>query len=126
MIAAVGIHIVDLADFRKSLTDDFIERVFLPGETSYACSRARRHESFAGRFAAKEAVLKALGIRDCPGNSGPNQVEVLRNHDSGEVGIRLHGYTASAAAEMGVKNVRVSISHSGNAALAVVVLETGR
>lgn len=121
MIVAVGIHIVDLAGFRKELTEAFIDRAFLPEETRYAGSRARRHESFAGRFAAKEAVIKALGGH----GSGLdwNQVEVSRNGDSGEIGIRLHGDTALRAADHGVDHVRVSISHSGATAMALVVLE---
>lgn len=121
MIVAVGIHIVDLEVFRRELTDAFIQSTFLPEETRYAGSRARRHESFAGRFAAKEAVMKALG------GHGPrpdwDQVEVLRNGDSGEIGIVLHGNTARRAVELGVDHVRVSISHSGRAAMALVVLE---
>jgi phosphopantetheine--protein transferase-like protein len=123
LIAAVGIHIVDLAVFRKKLTDRLISTVFLPEEARYAGSRARRHESFAGRFAAKKAVLKALGCRDSGMITELNQVEVLRNSDSGEVSIRLHGDTAAAAAKMDVGTVRVSISHSGTVALAIVVLE---
>lgn len=120
MVVAVGIRILDLDRFRRNLTDEFVSGAFLPGETSYAGSRARRHESFAARLAAKEAVIAALG------GFGPgielNQVEVLRNSGSGEVGIRLHGEAAGMAARRGVDGVSVSMSHSGTAALALVVL----
>ena len=124
MIMAVGIHIVDLAEFRERLTDDFISGAFLPEEARYAGSRARCHESYAGRFAAKEAVIKALGCHGC--GLEWNQIEVLRNSGSGEVGIRLHGNAALKAARKSVEAVRVSISHCGTAAMAVVVLERSK
>jgi phosphopantetheine--protein transferase-like protein len=120
LVVAVGIRIVDLARFRKNLTDGFISGAFLPEETGYAGTRARRHESFAARFAAKEAVIDALGGRGS--GIGLNQVEVLRNSGSGEVGIRLHGEAAERAARQGVDGVSVSMSHSWTAALALVVL----
>jgi len=122
LIVAVGIHIVDLADFRRNLTDEFISGVFLPDETSYAVSRARRHESFAGRFAAKKAVLTALGVDESDPDPGFREVEVQRNSGSGEVGIRLHGRLAALAARRHVGDVRVSISHCGTNAVAIVVL----
>lgn len=122
MIVAVGIHIVDLADFRKNLSEEFISAVFLPDETSYAVSRARRHESFAGRFAAKKAVATALGVDECGPDLNFQEAEVQRNSGSGEVGIRLHGRLAELAEQRHVGDVRVSISHCGTNAVAIVVL----
>lgn len=122
MIVAVGIHIVDLAEFRNNLTDEFVSSVFLPGETSYAQSRARRHESFAGRYAAKKAVMSALGVEECSPGHDLREVEILRNTGSGEVGIRLHGGLSSLALARSVCDVRVSISHCGTNAVAIVVL----
>lgn len=119
---AVGIHIVDLEDFKKNLTDGFISAVFLPDETSYAASRARRHESFAGRFAAKKAVISALGVDESAPELSLREVEVQRNSGSGEVGIRLHGSLAELAAKRHVGDARVSISHCGTNAVAIVVL----
>jgi len=118
LVVAVGVRIVDAAGFRERLSRDFIASVFLPEEAGYADSRARRHESFAARFAAKEAVIDALGDRGI----GLNRVEVFRNDDSGEVGVRLYGEAAERAALMGVDRVSLSMSHAGGAALALVVL----
>ncbi|MFO7627039.1 MAG: holo-ACP synthase [Candidatus Fermentibacteraceae bacterium] len=126
MIVAVGIHIVDLADFKKNLTDGFVSGVFLPDETSYAVSRARRHESFAGRFAAKKAVITALGVDENDRDLGLREVEVLRNSGSGEVGIRLHGRLAALAEQKHVGDMRVSISHCGTNAVAIVVLSAAQ
>lgn len=124
MIVAVGINIVDLADFERNLTDEFVSAVFLPDETSYSSSRARRHESFAGRFAAKEALFAALG--ECGPDLGYREVEVRRNSGSGEVDILLHGRIAALALKRNVGDVRVSISHCGTNAVAIVVLSAAQ
>lgn len=126
MIVAVGIHIVDLEDFKKNLTDEFVSCVFLPDETSYAVSRARRHESFAGRFAAKKAVITALGVDESGTDLSLRDVEVQRNSGSGEVGIRLHGRVAVLALKRYVGDVSVSISHCGTNAVAIVVLSAAQ
>lgn len=126
MIVAVGIHIVDLEDFRSNLTDGFVRDVFLPEETSYALSRARRHESFAGRFAAKKALFTALGVDESTAELSFREVEVQRNSLSGEVGIRLHGRLAELALKRHVGDVRVSISHCGTNAVAIVVLSVAQ
>lgn len=124
VIVAVGIHIVDLADFGKDLTEEFVSRVFLPDETTYALSRARRHESFAGRFAAKKAFFAALG--ECGPDLSYREVEVQRNSGSGEVDILLHGRLATLALKRNVGDVRVSISHCGTNAVAIVVLSAAQ
>lgn len=126
MIVAVGIHIVDLSDFRNNLTEEFINDVFLPDETSYAVTRARRHESFAGRFAAKRALITALGIDESGQDLRFREVEVQRNSGSGEVGIRLHGRLAEIAVKRHIGDVRVSISHCGTNAVAIVVLSAAQ
>ena len=121
MILGVGIDIVDLEDFRARLSEGFIASVFLPDEIAYASSRARPWESFAVRFAAKEAAMKALGeglgqgMRWC-------DFEVARD-ENGQVELVLTGRALARSEELGAKSTRLSLSHSSRSAVAVVILE---
>jgi len=121
LIVGVGIDIVDLEDFRARLTDDLIRELFLPDEISYSSSRARPWESYAARFAAKEAVMKALGAGLSQGLSWKD-VEV-RREESGELELRMTGTALARARERGVSSARLSVAHSRRSAVAVVVLE---
>jgi holo-[acyl-carrier protein] synthase len=100
--------------------DRFVERVFRPGEIS----RARRHpraraEHVAGRFAAKEAAMKALGT----GWRGLafRDIEVGRD-DRGKPTLALHGAAHSRARQLNVVSMEVSITHASTMAAAVVAL----
>jgi holo-[acyl-carrier protein] synthase len=120
-VVGVGIDIVDLAVFRRRLEtqDGLAEELFFPSEIEYCAARARPWESYAARFAAKEAVFKALG-RGLSHGLRWKQVEVLRE-ESGAVGLRLMDSALAAAGELGVGILQLSMSHSGENAIAIVI-----
>jgi holo-[acyl-carrier protein] synthase len=116
-IIGVGIDIVEVDVFRSRLDSGMIDDLFLPGEREYCSSRARPWESYAARFAAKEAVFKALGAGLSQG-MGWKTVEVVRE-ESGAVGVRLMGAALDRARSIGVRLVSLSISHTRNSAIAI-------
>ena len=95
------------------------ERLFLPGELAYADSRARPALHLAGRFCAKEAVTKALGLDVF----APRDVEVVGG--GAGTSVRLHGAAAARAAELG-SGVAISMTHVRGLAAAVAMLEPVR
>lgn len=102
--------------------DRFVERLFRPGELSARRRNPRaRAQHVAGRFAAKEAAMKALGT----GWRGLafREIEVRRDA-RGKPLLGLHGRALARARELGVTSMEVSISHSGGTAVAVVALLT--
>ena len=115
-IVGVGIDVVDLSRFEDSLrrTPGLGERLFTPAEARLP------HASLAARFAAKEALAKALGA---PGNLGWHDAEVV-TEDSGRPVFALRGTVAARAAELGAAHVHLSLSHDAGIASAVVVLES--
>jgi holo-[acyl-carrier protein] synthase len=123
---AVGVDVVDLDRFElvMSRQSRFLERVFTAGEREY-CERSKatsiRCQRYAARFAAKEAVMKALGCG--LGAFGFHDVEVTRDEDSGEPALLVNGKAAVLADERGVTRWALSLSHSDVVAIAVVVGE---
>jgi len=120
-----GVDIVEIGKFREILTrhEAFLTDVFTPGEREYCRSRACPHVHLAGHFAAKESYLKALGT----GLSGvgiPHALsEVEVSHAaSGGPRLSVSGWVAKLAAKRRVRQTSVSISHSGDYAIAAVVL----
>ncbi len=117
----VGIDIVAIRRIRSSLErfgDRFVDRLYTPGEAAYAMAApACRAQRLAARFAAKEAVIKALGF----GGQALcwRDIEVIR-HDSGACAIALHGQAARRARERRVGAIAVSLSHDDDYAIAVV------
>lgn len=114
-VVGVGIDVVDVDRFAVSLarTPALRERLFTPGE------RGLPDVSLAARFAAKEAVAKALGA---PSGLAWHDAEVVRE-DSGQPRLVLRGTVRARADELGVSGVHVSLSHDGGIATAVVVLD---
>lgn len=119
MIAGIGVDACEVDRIRRVLDAPhgarFRARVFTDAEQAYCESRGRgRVESYAARFAAKEAVGKALGI----GIIGFvwRDIEVL---SGGKPLIALHGGVADIARRLGVTRVEVSLSHTGGMAYAV-------
>lgn len=97
----------------------FLERWFTPGEVEYCLGRHRPGQHAAARFAAKEAVLKALHLAE----HGPlawRDIEVVRDH-VGRPGVRLHGTVMAAAARAGVRGLEISISHDSDYATASAI-----
>ena len=115
-VIGVGIDVVDIDRFVQSLerTPALRERLFTPAEA------VRPIASLAARFAAKEALAKALGA---PGNLGWHDAEIF-SEDSGRPRLELRGTVLARADELGVVHVHVSLSHDAGIASAVVVLES--
>jgi holo-[acyl-carrier protein] synthase len=126
MIVGTGIDIVEISRVRSMLDrygDRFVERVFTESESGYAFSSAiLSAERFAGRFAVKEAVLKALGTGKSQGILW-RDVETVRA-PSGKPEVRLHGEAASWLARIGGDRVHATITHDGGKAVAFVVIES--
>ncbi|MGH9107592.1 MAG: holo-ACP synthase [Acidimicrobiales bacterium] len=117
---AVGLDLVDIARFSAVLArrPAIRERLFTDGERAYAAGLADPVPSLAARFAAKEAVMKALGVG--LGAFAFPEVEV-RRRESGEPHLALSGRAAELSAEQAVRNWLVSLSHTSTAAAAFVV-----
>ena len=116
MIVGVGTDLVDVARLTTALdrTPTLRDRLFTPAEAGLPV------ESLAARFAAKEALAKALGA---PGGLSWQDAEVVVD-EGGAPGFDLRGTVAALAAERGVARVHLSLSHDGGLALAFVVLES--
>ncbi len=115
---AVGIDIIGIERFTGVLDRrgaDFLDRVFRPAELERAAGRPER---LAARFAAKEAVSKALGTGI--GEIDWKDVEVV-TEESGAPRLVLHGRAAALAGEKGIYNFSLSLTHDADLALAFVV-----
>lgn len=115
MIVGVGIDVVEIERFTDTLrrSPGVVERLFLPSEAGLAPG------SLAGRFAAKEALAKALGAP-----AGLHWVDVETYcEDSGRPRLAMRGTVLARAEQLGVTSAHVSISHDGGIASSVVVLE---
>jgi holo-[acyl-carrier protein] synthase len=125
MIVGIGVDDVDVDRFRRSLerTPSLVDRLFTDGERAYASAAApvMAVQRYAARFAAKEAVLKALGVG--LGACGFHDIEVVRDDASGAPALALHAAAATLAAEQGVARWHLSMSHTETRATAFVVAE---
>ncbi|HET7068048.1 MAG TPA: holo-ACP synthase [Nocardioides sp.] len=115
-VVGVGIDVVDVSRFEEALrrTPAMVERLFTAAEAT------RPPASLAARFAAKEALAKALGA---PGNLDWHDAEVV-SESSGRPLFTLRATVAARAAELGATSVHLSLSHDADIASAVVVLES--
>lgn len=124
MILGIGIDMIEVPRVAAALDrfgDRFLRRIFTPDEIRYCDSKANRAERYAGRFAAKEAALKAIGTGWRRG-VGWTDAEVRREM-SGRPTIVFHGKAAEFAERLGVKRASLSISHTAEHAIAQVILE---
>ena len=124
MILGVGLDIVETARVARALANHgarFADRVYTPAELADCAARADRVQALAGRFAAKEAFLKALGTGWIRGLS-LRHVEVVRGK-SGPPELRLLGSAVDRVRERGVCGLHLSLSHQPGVAAAVVILE---
>ncbi|MGB9375955.1 MAG: holo-ACP synthase [Mycobacteriales bacterium] len=121
MIIGVGVDVVLVERFAASLqrTPGLAERLFTPTERITATGNPRTPESLAARFAAKEAVAKALGV---PASLEWHDCEVISGAD-GRPDLHVRGTVAAAAGEQGVVTWHISLSHDGGIASAMVVAE---
>jgi holo-[acyl-carrier protein] synthase len=125
MIVGLGLDIAEIDRIEAAISRHgapFLERLFTPAEASYCERYKNRFERYAGRFAAKEAAMKALGTGWSRGVRW-RDVEVVRE-PGGRPTLRLAGVARKIADGLGVKNISLSITHSGNFALAEVIFES--
>jgi len=126
-IVGTGIDVAEVARMRAALLDPttgarFRARVFTAGEQAYCEGRGGgRYQSYAARFAAKEAAMKALG-HGWGRHVGWLDVEVVREPD-GRPTVRLLGKAAATAAAAGVTRVHLALTHTRDLAVAQIVLE---
>jgi holo-[acyl-carrier protein] synthase len=124
VIVGLGLDIAEIDRIEAAITRHgapLIERLFTPGEVSYCESHKNRYERYAARFAVKEAAMKALGTGWRHGVRW-RDIEVTRER-GGKPGLRLEGVARTFADRLGVRQISVSITHSGNLALAQVIFE---
>lgn len=112
-IVGHGIDIVETARIRQSVEEHgerFLDRVYTPSEQAYCSRNTKRYfEHLAGRFAAKEAVLKVLGT-GWRGGIAWTDIEILPE-PSGQPKVRLTGESLRIATELGIAQWHISISH---------------
>ncbi len=124
MIVGTGVDITEVMRVQEAIErfgERFLRRVFTPAEVAYCSSKRNKIERLAARFAAKEAALKALGTGLRHGITW-QQVEVRRQPGSRPT-IAFSGVAAQYAARLGVKHVSLSLSHTAEQAIAMVILE---
>ncbi len=124
MIVGVGLDVVEIsriAVLEEKHGGRFAEKLLTEGELAELRSQKEQYATLAGRFAAKEAALKALGTGFSSG-IGWRDVEVVKNAQ-GAPSLLFHGRAAKVAEDMGVTGKFLSITHDGGVAAAVVVLE---
>jgi holo-[acyl-carrier protein] synthase len=124
MVVGSGIDITEVPRIKASIErfgDRFLNRVFTPAEIAYCSSKKNAHERFAARFAAKEAGMKAIGTGLRHGVTW-HDVEVGRE-PSGKPVLLLHNKAAEFAAKLGVKHAALSLTHSAETAMAMVIFE---
>jgi len=124
MIVGLGIDIAEIDRIETAIRrygDHFLRRLFTPAEIEYCERHRNRYERYAGRFAVKEAAMKALGTGWRHGVRWVD-IEVTRE-PAGKPTLRLAGRAAEFASQLGVRHITVSITHSGNTALAEVIFE---
>lgn len=125
MVKGIGTDIIEIDRVENAVLkggEKFLKRIFTTGEINYCSTRKNPYPCYAARFAAKEAVLKALGtgLTGC----GWTDIEVY-SLPGGAPGVRLTGRAAKLAGMQGVTEVLLSISHDRGRALAFAVALKG-
>lgn len=122
MIVGVGLDLCLISRMERALSRSdgrFAARVFTDGERQYCDGKASPSQHYAARFAAKEAILKALHV---PDGLSWHELEVIQGSNGGPA-IALHGAARQAAERLGVSKLHVSLTHQGDSASAVVIAE---
>jgi holo-[acyl-carrier protein] synthase len=124
MVIGLGTDLIEIERIERSVArfgERFLKRVFTPGEIAYCHAKRGSAESFAARFAAKEAGAKALGTGISRGVSW-KEFEVKRKPGQ-RPELHLSGRAAEIARELGVNRMSLSLTHSREMSMAVVVAE---
>ena len=121
MILGIGVDIITISRLSNDKSERFMERTFAASEQRYI--KGRTPETMAGIFAAKEAVVKALGT----GFKGffPAEIEI-KHDDNGAPNVILHGKAREIAEKLGNCNIHLNISHSETSAIAFAVIEDAK
>ncbi|MEG6615047.1 holo-ACP synthase [Peptococcaceae bacterium 1198_IL3148] len=124
MLTGVGTDTIEIERIAKACTNErFLERIYTLAERQYCFSHKNPYPSLAARFAAKEAVLKALGT----GLAGCRftDIEVIANYPGGPPTVKLSGGARKVADKKGVDKVLISLSHDRTTAVAFAVAVAG-
>lgn len=124
MILGTGVDLAEVGRIRAAIErygPRFIDRIYTPAEIAYVERKANRFERYAGRFAAKEAGMKAIGTGWRRGVRW--QDFEVANLPSGRPTLQLHGEAARIAANLGVRVISLSITHTADLGMAHVILE---
>jgi holo-[acyl-carrier protein] synthase len=124
MLIGTGVDLMEIERIAHSIGrfgDRFLRRVYTASEIAYCLSKRSSAESFAARFAAKEAGAKALGTGISWGVTW-TEFEVKRE-PSGRPTLALNGRAQALAKELGVKSISLSLTHSREMAMAMVMME---
>jgi len=126
MIVGSGIDLIEVGRIARAVDrhgEHFLNRIYTPAEQAYCLRKRSSPESLAARFAAKEAAAKALGTGI---SRGVNWLEIeVTREPGGRPTVRFHGRAAQLAATMRVVRAALSLTHTGDLAMASVVLESG-
>ncbi len=123
-IFGIGVDLVDVARIADAIDRGgapFTDRIFTKAEQAYCVAQYQPSQHFAARFAAKEAVMKALGQGFGEGSEF-NEIEITRP-DAGRPSVQLHGTTAANAARLRISRIHLSLSHTATAATAYAIAE---
>ena len=126
MVVGIGVDIVEITRLEKAFAQPHGERLrrrlFTEQEIAYCEQTARKSERYATRFAAKEAVRKAIGAVTPVTVLGWHEVEIISSIE-GAPQLELHGRAAELARQFNISRTHVSLSHGNDQAIAFVVLE---
>ncbi|KAF7856304.1 hypothetical protein EAF04_009832 [Stromatinia cepivora] len=115
----VGVDVEDIAAINIE-NEAFLERNFTEKEVAYCKQAPHPQASFAGKWSAKEAVFKSLGVASKGAGAPLKEIEITNNEKGAPI-VSLHGDAATAAKKAGVKEISISISHSDSQAIAIAV-----
>lgn len=120
-VVGVGVDLVDIERFSRVLerTPAFATRVFTEGERAYAARHRNPVPHLAVRFAAKESVMKAMGSGLW--TVGLPEIEVVRDDESGEPSLVLHGSAAERARSLAIDGWKLTMTHTDTMAQSVVL-----
>jgi holo-[acyl-carrier protein] synthase len=123
VIFGIGTDIIEVERIEKMVARgrQYIDTIFTEKEIRYCEAKARKSEHYAARYAAKEAVLKALGMGWREGLAF-SEIEVV-NDELGRPHVILHGKVKEAFEHHRIKQTSISLSHDRDYAIAVIILE---
>ena len=124
MIVGTGVDLCEVPRIRASVErfgERFLKRIYTEKELAYVARKANKFERYAARFAAKEAGMKAIGTGWRNGITW-RDFEVT-NLPSGKPTLAFYGVAAQIASKLGVVNVSLSVTHTAEMAMAMVILE---